>query len=337
MNQHAQTFSLLKCISSTLGLSSPALDLCSFVSLAAHADVQARVLSFCIRSNILPPVIRALFGGFPPSHNHGTRLCKILRSEWRRQARFYRDCLHSSIFSDDNLGRARQRWREFSRLLDQSAEACWTNVLGGLRRLVPRKKDAGNSYRIHCDGDIDLPEDVSSTLKLGPKFAVQPKRDAAELLTCVREVAKRVPEDDSVSCVAHGVNVVAKCGRQRSDVRLQRVATSLKDLGLCVLPADKEGGFAVLRHESFRAKANEAVLAVFKSDRKVSLKKVKCRAKQLCEQLNLMKTVKQIESSDNVSLEMFFSAKTHKMGCPFRVIVSEAGTWQRCVACHVLE
>ncbi|XP_077551584.1 uncharacterized protein LOC144165360 [Haemaphysalis longicornis] len=30
-----------------------------------------------------------------------------------------------------------------------------------------------------------------------------------------------------------------------------------------------------------------------------------------------------------VSLQVFFSAKTHKEGCPFRAIVSEKGTWQR--------
>ncbi|XP_049524969.1 uncharacterized protein LOC119456673, partial [Dermacentor silvarum] len=29
---------------------------------------------------------------------------------------------------------------------------------------------------------------------------------------------------------------------------------------------------------------------------------------------------------------MFFAAKTHKDDCPFRVIVSESGTWQKCVA-----
>lgn len=31
-------------------------------------------------------------------------------------------------------------------------------------------------------------------------------------------------------------------------------------------------------------------------------------------------------------LKCFFASKTHKLECPFRVIVSEAGTWQKCVA-----
>lgn len=28
----------------------------------------------------------------------------------------------------------------------------------------------------------------------------------------------------------------------------------------------------------------------------------------------------------------FFASKTHKLECPFRMIVSKAGTWQKCVA-----
>lgn len=38
-----------------------------------------------------------------------------------------------------------------------------------------------------------------------------------------------------------------------------------------------------------------------------------------------------------ISLDLFFSAKTHKEGCPLRVIISERGSWQKLVASFLLE
>ncbi|CAN8012071.1 unnamed protein product, partial [Ixodes pacificus] len=52
----------------------------------------------------------------------------------------------------------------------------------------------------------------------------------------------------------------------------------------------------------------------------------------LCKRLNLEQLVKKIDAGKQLSLELFFAAKTHKVDCPLRVIVSEAGTWQKSVA-----
>ncbi|XP_065304288.1 uncharacterized protein [Dermacentor albipictus] len=331
-HQHAQTSSLLKCISSTLGLPyAVPPDLCSLVTRAAYAEVQARALSFCVRSRILPPAILAMLGGFPPSFNHGRRLCKIFRAEWHRQAGFYRDWLYASIFCDDDVRRARRRWWEHSRLLTHSTETFWHSVLDALRPLASRKV-AHSEDRLHAIGDADVPEDVHRILCLGPKFAVQPRKDPAELLTCVRDVAQMAPVEEREACVSQGVKVLSCGGHERTGDRIGRVAASLRERRLCVLPADKEGGFVVLSQGVYRDKACAAVCAVFNPIRRVSLKKVKLRAKQMCKDLNLENVAKKINGADGDCLEMFFTAKTHKDDCPFRVIVSESGTWQKCVA-----
>ncbi|CAN7944277.1 unnamed protein product, partial [Ixodes hexagonus] len=36
-----------------------------------------------------------------------------------------------------------------------------------------------------------------------------------------------------------------------------------------------------------------------------------------------------VRKEKNVTLEVFFAAKTHKVGIPFRTIASERGTWLR--------
>lgn len=57
-------------------------------------------------------------------------------------------------------------------------------------------------------------------------------------------------------------------------------------------------------------------------------KTVKAKALQLCHGLDLTQLRKQITAAKGDHLEMFFSAKTHNDGCPFRVIVTERGSWQ---------
>uniref|UniRef100_L7LXN1 Putative tick transposon n=1 Tax=Rhipicephalus pulchellus TaxID=72859 RepID=L7LXN1_RHIPC len=114
--------------------------------------------------------------------------------------------------------------------------------------------------------------------------------------------------------------------------KLRKVEAYLKDNALAVLPADKEGWFAVLSYKLFNPKASEAVSSVFKSHDNVVISKVKPQAKKLCEKLNLSKLVSGIANSKKVCLEVFFSVKTHKPEKPFRVIVSENGTWQKSVA-----
>ncbi|XP_077516749.1 uncharacterized protein LOC144127710 [Amblyomma americanum] len=82
----------------------------------------------------------------------------------------------------------------------------------------------------------------------------------------------------------------------------------------------------------YKAKAEEAVYSVFDTRNDVRLECVKSAAKRLCSSMNLDKLVKSIDKAEKVSLDLFFAAKTHKVDCPLRVIVSENGTWQKSLA-----
>ncbi|XP_075730561.1 uncharacterized protein LOC142772252 [Rhipicephalus microplus] len=83
--------------------------------------------------------------------------------------------------------------------------------------------------------------------------------------------------------------------------------------GLDILQRDKEGGFAVLTKRQYFEKAQSAISTVFDTFTGIDLRKVK------------------------LSLDIFFTAKTHKIDCPLRVIVSENGTWQKQVALFLQE
>lgn len=63
----------------------------------------------------------------------------------------------------------------------------------------------------------------------------------------------------------------------------------------------------------------------------MSLEAVRARARKMCESLNLSGLSKQIEKCTKLGLDMFFSVKTHKVGTPFRVLLSERHIWQKAV------
>lgn len=88
----------------------------------------------------------------------------------------------------------------------------------------------------------------------------------------------------------------------------------------------------VLPDDAFQKKALEAVNGVFNLHKDVSLPRVKAAAIRLCTELNLENLAKSVERSKASSLRMFFSAKTHKVDKPLRVIITEQGTWQKAVA-----
>ncbi|KAL3208941.1 hypothetical protein MRX96_038485 [Rhipicephalus microplus] len=111
-------------------------------------------------------------------------------------------------------------------------------------RLLVSPKVLAKEDRLHCIGDVELPEDGGRILHLGPKFAVQPWKDAVELLACVREVARRAPDDERDYSVAQGVDVLTRC-RQQLPVVLSPVWTypvKLRQSGLKAPPSPRIGG-----------------------------------------------------------------------------------------------
>ncbi|KAH9359732.1 hypothetical protein HPB48_002574 [Haemaphysalis longicornis] len=93
----------------------------------------------------------------------------------------------------------------------------------------------------------------------------------------------------------------------------------------------------VLPNVVFYAKASEALSSTFDLRTDIALDKVKARAKKLCAKLNLDALAKKAEKSSGCALKMFFSAKTHKVARPLRVIISGRGTWQKTVVTFLLE
>lgn len=53
--------------------------------------------------------------------------------------------------------------------------------------------------------------------------------------------------------------------------------------------------------------------------------------------LELDKLGKSVEKGERLSYRIFFSSKTQKSDIPFRVIISEKGTWQKQIATYLLD
>ncbi|KAH6942040.1 hypothetical protein HPB50_027484 [Hyalomma asiaticum] len=65
-----------------------------------------------------------------------------------------------------------------------------------LRAISPKKPPLPKN-RVHTVGAVELPEKVRDFLSLGPKFAAEPRKAPHELLTIVRQVARRAPEGET--------------------------------------------------------------------------------------------------------------------------------------------
>ncbi|KAH7948462.1 hypothetical protein HPB52_022952 [Rhipicephalus sanguineus] len=83
-------------------------------------------------------------------------------------------------------------------------------------------------------------------LSLGPKFAVEPRKTAPELLSMTRCIGKAAPETEDVRCVSECVVVLCRRKPGANQQPVRQVEQFSRDSSLSVLPADKEGGFVVL-------------------------------------------------------------------------------------------
>lgn len=186
--------------------------------------------------------------------------------------------------------------RQFQRLADQSTDFLWALQLPVLRTGVA-KKVTDPKPTVHVPEQFTVPPDILRTLSLGPKFAVEPKTSPPELLAMVRQVSRHVPEQEQPHSISEGVDTVSRYRPAGSKIPLRRVEAFLKEHSLTVLPADKEGGFAILTLGLFGSKAHTAVSSVFSSRGDVRIDKVKSEAKKLCKDLNLSRVVGGITNS----------------------------------------
>ena len=108
---------------------------------------------------------------------------------------------------------------------------------------------------------------------------------------------------------------------------MKSVENYLKERDLRLLVSDKQGGFVVMTSGTFGVKAAQALDKNFTQVKKAALR-VKSKTISLCKDLGLNKLAKGISDCKGKCLSVFFTAKTHKPGVPFRCIVSENGAWQ---------
>ncbi|KAH7984308.1 hypothetical protein HPB52_019162 [Rhipicephalus sanguineus] len=121
----------------------------------------------------------------------------------------------------------------------------WSVALSSLRARLPKVRHAP-TQAVKTSGDVRLPDYVKKTLNLGPKFATEPKKSAPELISIARRVARAAPNSDEDSLVNECVSVVSRKRPASNHQPVRRVQQFLRDNSLCLLPADKDGGFVVL-------------------------------------------------------------------------------------------
>ncbi|KAH7971787.1 hypothetical protein HPB52_002786 [Rhipicephalus sanguineus] len=111
---------------------------------------------------------------------------------------------------------------------------------------------------------------------------------------------------------------------------MRRRAGCMKDSGHALMLADKDGSFVVMPQGLFGDKA----LAAVKNFRISEVKppKAKKKAVALLGDLKLDRIRSEVKNNKVHALTVFFSAKSHKVNCPFRAIGTERGTWQATVS-----
>ncbi|KAH9367711.1 hypothetical protein HPB48_011357 [Haemaphysalis longicornis] len=298
------------------------------ISHLASAYCRSRLYTYSINHKFVLPGVGMLVGPLPPSANNGTKMCRLLRREANYQADYIKDCLKLACFREAPPGGGDKRLRNALRSASFATNFLWQKIFAQ----IPRKPRAVPAHQeVHVLDTSEIPPQAQKALSLGPKFCVQPKLDRVELLSVVRTAAARVNAEDVDRCVSEGVDVLRSMPKTKRAVHTKEVVSSLRDADMKLLLSDKEGGFAVMSSETYAQKAREAIAANFRHVSDVDPLKVRKTALKRCEDMGLDRVAASVKKSQQARLTVFFSAKTHKPECPFRVIVSERGTWQHSV------
>ncbi|XP_042149365.1 uncharacterized protein LOC121837684, partial [Ixodes scapularis] len=213
-----------------------------------------------------------------------------------------------------------------------ATEFLWQRI----RPQLPKKTDLMTpSTRGYTTlGEAEIPPEIGKPLELGPMFCFEPVLSPPELVTLAKNVAEKATEGDRPRCIHECVEVLQSPRRRGQVCPITTLVDFMVDSDLRVMLSDKEGQFVVLPKGMFNEKANAAIEKNFRPVN-VDLKKLRDRAKGLCDRLALTQLAVRVGKAENVHLQAFFSAKTHKEGCPFRAIVTENGSWQRQVASYL--
>ncbi|KAG0425935.1 hypothetical protein HPB47_026928 [Ixodes persulcatus] len=176
-------------------------------SLIAVYVCKARVASWYTSASLCPPELQAIFGWMAPATGHSRRMCRILRSEWWQQVRFFRDCLRIACSRQPQQPGTNHRFQDWSRTSIQLTEFLWNQVRPNL---PSKKKQRVKEGTVLVLGDRPVAEQHRQILKLGPKFCFEPALKRVDKLALSRLVSRQVPEEDKPRV---GESLAAQVGR----------------------------------------------------------------------------------------------------------------------------
>lgn len=182
-----------------------------------------------------------MLGAFPPCVGHGIRFCKLVLTELRRQRRLFKHHLWLQLQASKTNGSSGELCRQFSRILDRTTELLWQLTLPRLPIVL--KKPPSNRNHVHHLGGVTVPKAVHDVLAHSPSLQLS---ESDRLLSLVRQVSRLAPAADVERSFSEGVDALNRCKPASMRLPLGKTVTYPKGNGLCLLPADKEGGFAVL-------------------------------------------------------------------------------------------
>ncbi|KAH9366558.1 hypothetical protein HPB48_017457 [Haemaphysalis longicornis] len=142
----------------------------------------------------------------------------------------------------------------------RTTEFLWKSLLPRL----PKSKCGNTSVKtgLVVLGGARLPDDVANVLQKGPKFSLEPKIPAHELLTLNRRIADKVEDEGRERCLLEGVDSLRRAVSKGSTApagSTQGVVKYFQNNDLVLLQADKDGGFVVLPSGAYCEKALQAV------------------------------------------------------------------------------
>jgi hypothetical protein len=217
-------------------------------------------------------------------------------------------------------------------------ETSWLQLLKTLRMVKsPFEPQKPNFKSPLILSDSTFSNTTLSTLSFGPKFRPEPRYDPVAMVADIRRVATAVDYENPESFIdlcAANQHLPPPHKPPISSVLLNTKSTilELRRKKCHLLEADKDSQFVICSTKQFNAKALEAVKKNFRPISKVAVGKARAEVIDILEKGPQSSLAGIIKNQDRASfLQVFFNVKTHKEGNPFRSIVTEHGTWQRCV------
>ncbi|KAK8760847.1 hypothetical protein V5799_027886, partial [Amblyomma americanum] len=175
-----------------------------------------------------------------------------------------------------------------------------------------------------------IPRAYAEILQKGPKYCIEPRVAGLELLDTIRHIADKAPSQERTRCISEGVDWATHNNKKEGPKRniLQPIVDHFRAEGLTLLQSDKEGSFVVLSKDAFNEKALDAINKNFMKSKKRPTR-AKSDVLKLLHVLNFDRLEKAVNSSKGDRLHVFFTAKTHKIDCPLRTVITERGSWQK--------